>query len=82
MNMDATHIKRRIGVQLQRTSLLPDLRVVEQVMLFSRLYGLPISREQAIARDDVDYMETFPIVKRKESHPWRVPHQARHPGNL
>ncbi len=50
MNMDATHIKRRIGVQLQRTSLLPDLHVVEQVMLFSHLYGLPISREQAIAQ--------------------------------
>jgi len=43
-------IKQQIGVQLQRTSLLPDLRVVEQVMLFSRLYGQPISREQAIAR--------------------------------
>ena len=47
---DAIQVKQRIGVQLQSTSLLPDLRVIEQVMLFSRLYGQPISREQAIAR--------------------------------
>jgi len=47
---DAMQVKQQIGVQLQRTSLLPDLRVGEQVMLFSRLYGQPISREQAIAR--------------------------------
>jgi ABC-2 type transport system ATP-binding protein len=47
---DATQIKQQIGVQLQKTSLLPDLRVVEQVRLFSRLYGQPISRKEAIAR--------------------------------
>jgi ABC-2 type transport system ATP-binding protein len=47
---DTIQIKQQIGVQLQSTSLLPDLRVVEQVMLFSRLYGQPISREQAIAQ--------------------------------
>jgi ABC-2 type transport system ATP-binding protein len=47
---DAMQIKQQIGVQLQSTSLLPDLRVIEQVMLFSRLYGQPISREQAIAQ--------------------------------
>jgi len=50
MKTDAQQIKRQIGVQLQRTSLLPDLRVVEQVMLFSRLYGQSISREHAISR--------------------------------
>jgi ABC-2 type transport system ATP-binding protein len=32
-------IKQRIGVQLQSTSLLPDLTVFEQVQLFGRLYG-------------------------------------------
>lgn len=32
-------IKSRIGVQLQNTSLLPDLSVFEQVQLFARLYG-------------------------------------------
>ena len=31
--------QQRIGVQLQSTSLLPDLTVLEQVQLFARLYG-------------------------------------------
>jgi ABC-2 type transport system ATP-binding protein len=50
VDSDAFHIKRQIGVQLQRTSLLPDLRVVEQVMLFSQLYGQRISPEQAVTQ--------------------------------
>lgn len=32
-------VKQRIGVQLQTTSLLPDLTVSEQIRLFARLYG-------------------------------------------
>lgn len=39
VNTQARSIKRRIGVQLQSTSLLPDLTVFEQVQLFARLYG-------------------------------------------
>jgi ABC-2 type transport system ATP-binding protein len=39
VNTSARSIKRRIGVQLQSTSLLPDLTVFEQVQLFARLYG-------------------------------------------
>lgn len=35
-------VKQRIGVQLQSTSLLPDLTVFEQVQLFGRLYGRPL----------------------------------------
>jgi ABC-2 type transport system ATP-binding protein len=38
--VEPRHIKRRIGVQLQRTSLLPELTVFEQLDLFARLYGL------------------------------------------
>lgn len=34
----AGHIKARIGVQLQRTSLLPDLTVQQQVELLAHLY--------------------------------------------
>ena len=34
-NQNATEIKQKIGVQLQSTSLLPDLSVVEQIMFFS-----------------------------------------------
>jgi len=39
INADTKSIKQRIGVQLQSTSLLPDLTVFEQVGLFSQLYG-------------------------------------------
>jgi ABC-2 type transport system ATP-binding protein len=49
---DAFLVKRQIGVQLQRTSLLPDLRVVEQVQLFSQLYGQRISLRQALTQLD------------------------------
>jgi ABC-2 type transport system ATP-binding protein len=42
LNMDtrtnANIIKRKIGVQLQNTSLIPDLKVVEQLQLYSKLY--------------------------------------------
>nr|WP_290666137.1 ABC transporter ATP-binding protein [Ardenticatena sp.] len=42
-------IKQRIGVQLQSTSLIPDLTAVEQVLLFSALYGHRRSRTEALA---------------------------------
>ena len=47
----ATHarqIKRRIGVQLQRTSLLPDLTSLQQVKLFARLYGRQLNSANAL----------------------------------
>ncbi len=44
----ATQIKRRIGVQLQRTSLLPDLTALEQIELFARLYGRDLNRVNAL----------------------------------
>lgn len=50
VNVEASRIKQKIGVQLQKTSLLPDLHVIEQVMLFSRLYGIQITREQAVTQ--------------------------------
>ena len=42
ISTDAPSIKARIGVQLQSTSLLPDFEAIEQVILFSRLYGRPL----------------------------------------
>ena len=39
IDSDTKSVKHRIGVQLQSTSLLPDLTVFEQVGLFGRLYG-------------------------------------------
>jgi ABC-2 type transport system ATP-binding protein len=46
IDKDAKTIKRRIGVQLQTTSLLPELTVFELVELFARLYGLQPSRNE------------------------------------
>ena len=47
LNGNTREIKRRIGVQLQSTSLLPDLTVFEQLQLFARLYGChPVRRHQ------------------------------------
>jgi ABC-2 type transport system ATP-binding protein len=42
-------VKQRIGVQLQSTSLLPDLSALEQVALFARLYGRAANRATALA---------------------------------
>ncbi|MDW8405325.1 ABC transporter ATP-binding protein [Chloroflexus sp.] len=51
MDMDthARQIKRRIGVQLQTTSLLPDLPVADQMWLFGRLYGVAMKRSHVLA---------------------------------
>ena len=53
LGMDVTRetreIKRRIGVQLQSTSLLLDLTVFEQVRLFARLYGCRPGRGEILA---------------------------------
>ncbi len=45
----APEIRRRIGVQLQRTSLIPDLTVREQIDLFAHLYNMPAPRAIAEA---------------------------------
>ncbi len=44
----AADLKRRLGVQLQRTSLLPDLTALQQVLLFARLYGRQLNRANAL----------------------------------
>lgn len=41
-------IKRRIGVQLQSTSLMAEFSALEQVLLFARLYGRQLSRQAAL----------------------------------
>jgi ABC-2 type transport system ATP-binding protein len=46
---DSAQIKRRIGVQLQNTSLLADLTSLEQIKLFARLYGQAMNRQTAIS---------------------------------
>src|SRR5690606_14940758 len=46
---EAAAVKRRIGVQLQATSLLPDITALDQVRLFGRLYGRNLGRSAALA---------------------------------
>lgn len=46
---EATAVKRRIGVQLQSTSLLPDITALDQIRLFGRLYGRDLGRSAALA---------------------------------
>jgi ABC-type multidrug transport system ATPase subunit len=49
VNTSARSIKRRIGVQLQSTSLLPDLTVFEQVQLFAKLYRCWPGRDEIVS---------------------------------
>jgi ABC-2 type transport system ATP-binding protein len=44
----AAHIKQRVGVQLQRTSLLNEFTALAQVELFAQLYGRALSRTTAL----------------------------------
>jgi ABC-2 type transport system ATP-binding protein len=41
--------KQKMGVQLQATSLLPELNVSEQIELFGELYGYKADRQETIA---------------------------------
>jgi ABC-type multidrug transport system ATPase subunit len=59
VNTADAQIKRRIGVQLQNTRLLPDLTVVEQVKLFATLYGRPLSHG-----DCLDLLEWVGLVEK------------------
>lgn len=48
MTPGAQTLKAQIGVQLQATSLLPELTALEQLLLFARLYGQQLSRTEAL----------------------------------
>jgi ABC-2 type transport system ATP-binding protein len=63
-NQNGKEIKQKIGVQLQSTSLLPDLTVVEQIMLFSRFYGQQLSRQQALVQ-----LERVGLNKKADAFP-------------
>lgn len=63
-NQNEIEIKQKIGVQLQRTSLLPDLTVIEQIMLFSQFYGKQLSRQQALVQ-----LERVGLDKKADSFP-------------
>jgi ABC-2 type transport system ATP-binding protein len=67
ISTDAPAIKARIGVQLQATSLLPDLAAIEQVMLFSRLYGRPFDLSEARS-----LLERFGLGEKARSRPGKL----------
>lgn len=48
LSAHAAQVKGRLGVQLQHTSLMPDLAALQQVLLFARLYGRRLNRAAAL----------------------------------
>jgi ABC-2 type transport system ATP-binding protein len=64
ISTDAPAIKARIGVQLLSTSLLPDFGALEQVMLFSQLYGTRASAFEARS-----LLERFNLGEKARSRP-------------
>lgn len=64
MTTVAYDIKRRIGVQLQRTSLMDEFSLLEQTMLFARLYGRDLSRLDAL-----DLLEQVHLDDKANSRP-------------
>ena len=64
MTTSASEIKRRIGVQLQSTSLMDELSLFEQTKLFARLYGRDLSRQGVI-----DILEKVNIAEKANALP-------------
>lgn len=47
---NAKQIQSNLGVQLQSTSLIPDLTSIEQIILFGTIYGKSISKGDALEK--------------------------------
>ncbi|NVM37354.1 MAG: ABC transporter ATP-binding protein [Candidatus Lokiarchaeota archaeon] len=72
LNLDtrtkANKIKRKIGVQLQNTSLIPDLKVVEQLQLYSKLYQKRLDKSEIMKLlKEVGLTEKANVLPRKLS---------------
>ena len=72
LNLDtktkADKIKRKIGVQLQNTSLIPDLKVVEQLKLYSKLYQKSMDENEIMKLlEEVGLTEKANVLPRKLS---------------
>ena len=67
VNTSAAQIKQFIGVQLQSTSLLPDLTVIEQVKLFAELYGCQMTHADGIA-----LLERVGLAKKADALPGKL----------
>jgi ABC-2 type transport system ATP-binding protein len=72
LNLDtrtkAHKIKRKIGVQLQNTSLIPDLKVIDQLQLYSKLYQKRMDRNEIMKLlEEVGLTEKANVLPRKLS---------------
>ncbi|UCC20889.1 MAG: ABC transporter ATP-binding protein [Promethearchaeota archaeon] len=72
LNMDtrtkAKIIQRKIGVQLQNTSLIPDLKVIEQLQLYSKLYQKRLDKDKIVRLlEEVGLIEKANVLPRKLS---------------
>ncbi|NHJ48786.1 MAG: ABC transporter ATP-binding protein, partial [Asgard group archaeon] len=65
---NANLIQKKIGVQLQNTSLIPDLRVIEQMQLYSKLYGKKKNKKELLQLlEEVGLTEKANTLPRKLS---------------
>ncbi|MHA1885631.1 MAG: ABC transporter ATP-binding protein, partial [Promethearchaeota archaeon] len=72
LNMDTRSkpnvIQRNIGVQLQNTSLIPDLKVIEQLLLYSKLYQKEMKKHEVIKLlEEVGLTEKANVLPKKLS---------------
>lgn len=64
----ARKIKRKIGVQLQNTSLIPDLKVVDQLKLYAKLYQKMMADDEVMRLlEEVGLTEKANVLPRKLS---------------
>lgn len=61
---EPTPVKQSLGVQLQSTSLLPELNVEEQIKLFMQLYGQRVTKEKIEA-----LLEQFALTEKRKARP-------------
>lgn len=59
-----TAVKQSLGVQLQATSLLPELNVEEQIKLFMQLYGQLATKEKVET-----LLEQFTLTEKRNARP-------------
>lgn len=59
-----TKIHKRIGVQLQSTSFIPELNLIEQIIVMGGLYGLKITKNRA-----TELLKSVGLDSRGRSYP-------------
>ncbi|HEU5367594.1 MAG TPA: ABC transporter ATP-binding protein, partial [Ktedonobacterales bacterium] len=62
VQQDSAQVKRMLGVQLQDTTLFPDLTCTELVELYASFYNVFLSRKQIVS-----YLERFELQEKARS---------------